>query len=296
MDLTKAKITENIPENMPWIAMEVFDKKVTFAYTTRGNDIYYRLVTYLLHQKHVFKNMNLVSAVNMWRPSLELMFHISHRTDPDFLQILDSDIAPRKDTTAFLMQRDVDIVGCPIWFYDGGTNSIHLNYHTDDKCLREFTPKPPDVGLEKVFATSFGCVVIKRRVLDMFMQTDESFTEWSDMLDPKFKIMAPDTIFFAKCNAFGFDVFLDWGCEFATHHKYVALNAPTVEAFVAHRLFDKELGVEEKRDKLQTASGRDELQYRLQRGAPADADGSDNGSGPDSVPCEAGQAAADSGA
>jgi hypothetical protein len=258
--------------NLEGIDMEVFKRPVTFAFTTRGNDIYFRLVTYLLQQHHAFVDMNVVTAASLWKPACSFLFEMVLETRFDFCHLMDSDVAPRKDTTARLMTNDLDIVSCPVWFYDGGTNSIHLNYHMDGRCLREYSPQPPEVGLQKVFATSFGCVLIKRRVLETFKQAGEDFTEWSELLPEEFKPAAPDTIFFAKCNALGFDVYMDWRCEFATHHKFVELNARTVETFVAHRIFDSEYGPEKKREMLQTEDGRKALSQRLQRGAAVGAD------------------------
>ncbi len=245
---------------------EVLKKKVTFAYCSRGNDVFPGLVTYLLQQHHVFESMSLVSATQDYRPSTDFLFELVNKTNYEFVHLLEPNVAPRKDTTVRLMTHDVDIVSCPVWFYDDGTNSIHLNYHTDEECLREYTPKDPSAGLERIFASSFGCVVIKKRVIDTFFQTSEKFGTWSNLIDEKFQEASPDTIFFAKAKAFGFDAYLDWSCEFATHHKHLSLNARTVETFVAHRPFARELGVEEKRAKLGTKEGRAELADRLQRG------------------------------
>ena len=275
--------------SMEGIDYSVLDKKVTFAFCTRGNDIYSRLVTYLLQQHHVFKHMNLVTASNQWRPSCDFLFEMVGQTNYEYAHILDTDVAPRKDTTVRLISHGVDIVSCPVWFYDGGTNSIHLNFHTDERCLREHTPRDPSEGLEKVFATSFGCVVINRRVLDTFIQTGQKFTTWSDLIDEQFKEAAPDTIFFAKAQALGFDVYMDWSCEFATHHKFVELNSRTIETFVAHRLFDRDMGVEAKREMLSSTEGRNELCNRLQRGPDAEPGGPDDADEPEAGPGEAGQ-------
>ena len=252
--------------NLDGVDPKLLEMPITFAFTTRGNDIFYRTLTYLLQQKDAFKNMCLVAAINMWRASCELMLKMVVQTPGEFCHILDTDVAPHRETTIRLVGHNVDIVASPVWFYDGGTNSIHLNFHQDDRCLREHTPMPPEAGLKKIFSTSFGSVLIKRRVLDTFLQAKEAFTEWSGLIDKKFESAAPDTIFFAKANALGFDVFIDWGCEVGTHHKYVSLNSPTIETFVAHRLFDLKYGPEHKRELLGTIEGRQQLGNDLARG------------------------------
>lgn len=245
---------------------KMLEKPVTFAYSTKGNDVYAGLVTYLLQQHQVFDLMALVTATQLHQPSIDFIFELIQKTKYEFAHILDCDLGPRRDTTLRLMSNDVDIVACPVWFYDEGTNSLHLNYHTDEDCLREYTPEDPSAGLQKIFAASLECLVIKKRVIETFYQTKEKFGEWSELIDAKFKQSSPDTIFFAKAQALGFDAYMDWSCEFANHHRYISLNARTVETFVAHRLFDRELGVEEKRAMLATKEGREELANRLQRG------------------------------
>jgi len=265
----KLEVTKNDVRhiNLDDISQELLDTNVVFAFMTRGNDIYYKLVMYLLQQKEAFKNMGLVTAAKMWGGgACELLFNIAVQTEAAFFHILDSDVAPQRDTTLRLMSHDLDVVASPLWFYDGCMNSIHLNVHYDNRCLREQTPKPPTEGVEKVFATSFGSVLIKRRVLDMFKQSEESFVEYSSLIDESFKGAPPDTIFFAKVNALGFDVHIDWGCEVGTHHKFVELNSPTIETFVAHRMFDLKYGAERKREHLGTTDGRQMLADDIKRG------------------------------
>ena len=151
---------------------------------------------------------------------------------------------------------------------DASTSSFHLNYHATDECLREHCPKPPEVGLEKIFATSFSCCMISRRVVEMFIQTKEEFTDWSPLIDEKFQNASHDTIFFAKANALGFDVWMDWGCEFATHHRMVELSGDTVETFAAQRVLGYVLGPEKVKELLKSDEGRDQI-IEVLRDSPA---------------------------
>lgn len=265
----EAKIVDtdaNDFRHLPNVDEDVFDLPIVFAFTTRGNDVYSHLVTYLLQQKHVFKSMSLVTATNTHKPSCDLLFDMCLQVPFEYLHMLDSDVAPRKDTTARLLSHRLDVVASPVYFYDAHENSIHLNVHYDEQCRREFTPKGPADGLEKVFHVSFASTVIHRRVIEMFKQTEESYTTWSPLIPEPFKRAAPDGIFFAKVAAFGFDVYIDWACEFATHHKYVGLGPQVIETFVAHRVLDREIGPERKLELLSTAEGRAELAAILQRG------------------------------
>lgn len=245
---------------------ELLERPVIFAFTTRGNDIYYRFVMYIMQQKEAFRHMGLVAASHMWGGKPGLLFDICINVAGEFYHILDPDIAPECGTTLRLMRHDLDIVASPLWYYDGCSNSIHLNLHYDKRCIREYTPKVPEEGLEQIFATSFGSVVIKRRVLEVFSQAKEEFCIWSSLIDEEFKAASPENIFFAKANALGFDVFMDWGCEVGTHNRFVELNSPTIETFVAQRHFDLKYGSERKRELLNTPNGRETLANDLKRG------------------------------
>ncbi len=218
------------------IPEEVLNKRVCIGFTTRGNDIYFRTVFFLLNQLNVFKNLSVMAVAKLWGPGSEQLFKAMAEGPFDYLLFLDSDVAPRDDTLVRMILRDKDIVSCPVWMCDMGAKPhIHLNLHYGPDRQRVVTPKQE--GLERVHSTSWACVGMKKRVLEMFLQTGESFTQWSDLIDERFKNLEPDNMFFEKCNALGFEVYMDWDLEFAIHHKYVGLSAPVLEEFVARRLY-----------------------------------------------------------
>ena len=224
----------NIPE-------EVLNKKVCIGFTTRGNDIYFRTLFFLLNQMNVFKNLSVTAVAKLWGPGSERLFETLAKGPFDYVMLLDSDVAPRDDTLVRMILRDKDIVSCPTWMCDMSARPhIHLNVHYDEERRRVVVPKQG--GLERIHSTSWACVLMKKRVLEMFLQTGELFTQWSDLIDERFKSLEPDNMFFEKCHAFGFEVYMDWDLEFAVHHKYVALSAPVLEEFVARRLYGFEEG------------------------------------------------------
>ena len=228
------------------IPEEVLNKKICIGFTTRGNDIFFRTVFFLLNQMNVFKNLSVMAVAKLWGPGSEQLFEAMAKGPYDYLLFLDSDVAPRDDTLVRMILRDKDIVSCPTWMCDMGARPhIHLNLHYGPDRKRVVVPK--EGGLERVHSTSWACVGMKKRVLEMFLQTGESFTKWSELIDEKFKNLEPDNKFFEKCHAFGFEVYMDWDLEFAVHHKYVALSAPVLEEFVARRFYG--IGEEEQKQR-----------------------------------------------
>lgn len=243
---------------------EVFKKSVVFTYMTRGNDIYHEFVTYLLRQSRLFHKFSCALVQNSWRPATEELFQLGLESRCEFIHIMDTDIGLRHDTTARLMGNDKDIVASPLYFYDPASNDLHLNVHYTADLSREYTPRMPDGGIEEIFATAFGSVVVKHRVLETFAQANETFCTWTDFLDEQFKGASPDTIFFLKCREFGFQIFMDWTIPIGTHHKYARFNSTLAEKFYVQRWFDVTFGPEAKNAMFQTAEGREHLKSSLQ--------------------------------
>jgi hypothetical protein len=214
---------------------ETLEKHVTFAFNTRGNDLYWKMVNFLLQQTNIFRRLSTFTSMSLWGPGAEALFTTLAKYPSDYICILDTDVGPRIDTVVRMIERDKDIVSCPTWMYDGSNQDIHLNVHYDDAMTRVKSPRQG--GMEKVNSTSWACVCISHRVLQAFAQAGEEFTKWSPLLLEDHKNLPPDTIFYQKAKMLGFDVWVDWDLEFATHHKYVALDAPTLETFVKDRLF-----------------------------------------------------------
>lgn len=130
-----------------------------------------------------------------------------------------------------MAQVDLDICASPVWMYDPSTNDLHLNA-IRTQGTREYRLGK---GIEKVFNTSFGSVLIRRRVLDAFVMAKEKFTEPSPLISEfqGHELFPPDSVFFAKAAKLGFPVHIDWTCPFATHHKYAQFNTPFVMNFVS---------------------------------------------------------------
>jgi hypothetical protein len=202
--------------------------KVVIAYTSRGNDLYYQLPRYILHQERIFGGIGVVVGVSLWGPATEKLFSDVARAEWDFMHILDSDVCPDDNTTNVLVSNDLDICASPVFMYDPGTNDVHLNMvralGTNE---REYAPGK---GIEKMFASSFASVVIKKRVFDAFMMAGEKFCSTSPLIEdfPNHETFAPDTVFYCKAARLGFEAFMDWTVPFGTHHKLCYFNSPFV--------------------------------------------------------------------
>lgn len=244
----------------------VFKKVVCFGLTSRGNDIYYKLLLYLIHQKHMFPTMKCVVSQDSWRASTEGLMEMLVAIDSEFVHILDSDVAPRRDATARLLMHDLDIVAQPIYFFEPTEQLLHINVHRDKRFTYVHSPEDPEKGLEKIVSTSFGSVLIRHRVLEMFKQHKEPFTIWTSMLDERYQEAAPDSVFFLKAQEMGFDVYVDWGSEFPIHHRPISLGTKSVETYFCHRILDRTFGPARKNELLKTEDGCAELGAELQRG------------------------------
>lgn len=216
---------------------ETLDVNLCIAFTTRGNDSYWAQTQFLLNQMNIFKRLSVLTAISMWGPGAEHLFKLIGETPFDYVLVVDSDVAPTDETPVRMIERNLDIVSCPTVMYDGANQDIHYNLHRDGNFARVYWPEQAGRGLEKISNTSWTCVLMRHRVFEMFLQQKESFTKWSELLSEDFKELPPDSMFFEKCKVFGFDIYMDWDLEMATHHKYVALNGVSLEKFVARRLW-----------------------------------------------------------
>jgi hypothetical protein len=216
---------------------ETLDKHVCIAFCTRGNDIYWKMMNFVLEQTNIFKHLSIFTSISLWGPGAESLFSNLANYPCDYVVLIDTDVAPTTETIVRMIERDKDIVSCPAWMYDGGSegDGLHINYHRDASYQRIQVPR--DGGLEKIWNTSWACCLLNHRVLETFAQTNEGYTKWSPLIEKKWENLPPDSLFFEKARALGFDVWMDWDCEFATHHKYVSLNAPTLETFTKKRIF-----------------------------------------------------------
>ena len=216
------------------------DKKVYFAIPTRGNDIYWGQVQFLISQFKIFENAALFYGVSGHKCAIEHMLERLTTRPFDYVYFMDADIGPLPLTTLKLLSREVDVVQSPVWMYDPDQNDIHLNYHPvrDGEVLwRHHAPKDNE-GLKPIVSGSMASVLISKKVLDAFKNAGESFTTWTPFLDEKLSDMPADVVFWAKVCKFGFKLYIDWDVEFATHHRLVELCPDSLNYYLQARAIE----------------------------------------------------------
>lgn len=210
------------------------DPYVLFAVPTRGNDIFWKLLVYLLGQLGEWKRVNLLMGLCGFKAAAEALMQAAARwKGADFVHFVDADVGPQPGSTEKLIARDVDIVTAPVWQYSAKDNLIHLNISYQDASIPTFAPQK--AGLQKIRAASMASVVVKTKVLHRFLKDGESFTAWTEDIDTKLRKAGPDVIFFEKARNYGFDAYVDWDVGFSTHNKLVGLDDTSIEKFVFRR-------------------------------------------------------------
>lgn len=202
--------------------------KVTIAYMSRGCDLVYSAPAYVLAQERHFGEIQLLSALSVFGSNAEFLFEGLSELDTEFIHLIDADISPTLETTRALVSHDVDICSAPVWVYDEGRSSLHLNIAED--CEKGWLSKPRK-GLEQIFGATFSNLVIKKRVIDAFTLHSESFTEKTELVKD-FLYDSTEGIFFMKAKRLGFKCYVDWDLSPCTHNRYALMDAPDLSLLV----------------------------------------------------------------
>lgn len=214
--------------------MPMLDTHVFLGMHTRGNDLYWRTVLYVIAQTFIFKRISLAFSVSTWTVATKKLFDHFLNTKAEFLQLIDSDVCPPEETTAKLASHDADIVTAPVWMYEPNNNNIHLNVTKDiDHDVRMY--EAGDGGLEEIENASFSAMLIRRNVLQGFVDAGESYAEWSPLIGDHIKPHTHDLVFCQKARALGFKLYVDWDIKPATHHKHVEVCDETLEQYLINR-------------------------------------------------------------
>lgn len=194
--------------------------KIAIGLATRGDDIVPSLVTF------VTRNVLQYDAGFVWKACgwsaqipQEAVYQEAVKLDVDYLLMVDSDVTPPFNALDRLLADGKDVISAPIWHYDAHSGSIHLNI-TKELGWHLFTDS---TGIEKICSSSFGCLLISKKVLQKFKEEGETFVYWSPMLSENFKQSSSDVILFEKIKKFGFDVYVDWDIKGCVHYTKVHL-------------------------------------------------------------------------
>ena len=209
--------------------------KILIGVPTRGRDIYYNTVKFLLaqvtsvsHKVNVIFSRCNVSAEWAQRELFEFM----SRSDYDYFLYLDSDVGPQKNTLVRLMSADKDIISAPVWFYDAKNYDIHLGIQmgldTNDRLYKANGRE----GLQKVGFPGLACTLFKKRVFTRFKDVGEEFFSWSPLIDEKYRSHTTDNILYEKARKLGFDLWVDWDIKDTMHCRDVEMSTNTLENFL----------------------------------------------------------------
>jgi hypothetical protein len=204
---------------------------ITIGIATRGKDIYYKTITWLLEYSMYPEQIQVYIQPSPYSAAYgqENLFKETAKNNSTHLLVIDADVEPPRGCVEKLYAHNKDVVVAPIWFHDHINRDTHLNIsYTGGIDLDARVRTPKESGLEEIKAAAFGVMMVSRRVIDEFMRRGESFTEWSQLIDPVYKKAFSDNVFFAKLRAFGFKAYVDWDCKGSVHHTNVPLCDETI--------------------------------------------------------------------
>lgn len=206
--------------------------KITIGITSRGADIYYKLVDWLVYYNQCRPiEWDLEIAVHMSPYSADAgqqkVFDSAVNNNSDYLFIVDADVCPPKGCIEKMIERGKDIILAPVWHFDNSLKDIHLGIANEPTLKKRIYS--PSVGLQQIFGGGFGAMLVSKKVLNSFNNNKESFTKWSSILPEDSKDLASDNIFFQKCQKLGLEVFVDWDIKKVSHYRPVELCQETVD-------------------------------------------------------------------
>ena len=205
--------------------------KIVIALATRGSDLYYKLIEFILAQT---KKYDIEVTFDVCGYSAEIsqrmMFLRLIDMKFDYCLLVDTDVAPPLNTLDKLLAAKKDIITAPVWHFDPWSQDVHLNVakgEGPDGFIRQY--EQPVSGIEEVSTASYACVLFSRKIFDRFRDTGESFVEWSPLIDQGYLGRPTDNILYAKVRKLGFPVFVDWSIKGAIHNRLVMLDDLTIE-------------------------------------------------------------------
>lgn len=213
--------------------------QVTIAVATRGNDIYYGTMFFVIASLMAIPRCRLITSVSPISAARgqEENFKIARELGTEWIYLCDSDVAPAEGTIQRLMARGKDICVSPVPMYLPLEDDIHYNA-SREPTLRERTVKRGQ-GLERIWSSSFASVLLRASILDEFVKRGEPYVEWSPVLPDWCRGLSTDSIFYLKTRMMGFEAWIDWDIEPAVHHRYVTMNLGFMETFIERVKADK---------------------------------------------------------
>lgn len=210
--------------------------KLLVGVCTRGADIHFKTYEFMAHTVFSTPGAQMVMVHSPFAASdgQEKLFNMFADSDFDYLLVVDADVVPQLDAFAKMVAHDKQIVLAPVWFYNDKYNTIAYGaYHQWAKNKKEEREKVQRVvktkGLEKVVSGGFGCMLVRKDVVQKFRDNNLLFAKWDKSLGEHMQERASDNIFWAKCTNLEIDAYIDWSIE-TTHYRTVGLCNKLVES------------------------------------------------------------------
>ncbi len=195
--------------------------KIIIATGTRGNDLYFGLVQFMLEQvrRH---NVEVIFGECSWSAvrAQEILLGQLQKRDYDFVLMVDADVAPPMDALDKLLALNLDIVGIPVWM--ASEEDVHINMHRFDSGMARIRTIQRS-GVEAVLHVSFACILIRKNVFDRFAQHNESPFHPSALAGGAGGGV-PDLTFNYKAQALGFTTHICWDVQGTIHYRPVRLS------------------------------------------------------------------------
>ena len=201
---------------------------ILIGIASRGRDIHFKLPAYI-HYMLNRKDYKCDLWVSMCPYGADIaqneLFQKAMDEDYDYLLNIDSDVIPQPDTLDKLLAVGDGVVSAPIWHYDYERCYLHLNVvlaHGRTHIEKSF-------GAEEIKGSSFGCLLVSKKVLDKFKALKESPVFWSPMLDKGMLRTTSDCILFAKLKKLGVRAYVCWNAKGISHLQTFDLSSSTLD-------------------------------------------------------------------
>ncbi|MEI8350066.1 MAG: hypothetical protein WCI77_07920 [Candidatus Omnitrophota bacterium] len=211
--------------------------RIAIAIATRGNDIYAKLLHFCCEAVKKYNCDIVTSEAGFSAEQAQTnLFHYILSCDFDYVLLIDSDVAVPFDTLDKLLACKTDIVSAPVLHYDPMTNDIHWNISLEMINPTEFKRlyERKDSGVEELMSSSFACLLLSKKVFQIFKDAGESFFTWSPLVDERWNRRNSDNIFFLKAKALGLRSFVCWEIKGAVHNRTIKLTDQLITHFYAH--------------------------------------------------------------
>ena len=211
--------------------------KIIVGIVSRGNDINYKLARFISElSKDRTKDFTFLIQDSPYsaQEGQEKLFKQLENIEFDYAFITDTDVAVELEALDKMIEVKKDVVIGPVWHYDISTRDIHLNIHYsggEQLGIDSRVYFPKSKGVDKIISSSFGCMLIAKRVFDIFKEKGLPYTrDGSDKLS--------DNILFRRFKDLRIECWVRWDIK-TEHFKVVSLSTDVIDRLLQRGIIDK---------------------------------------------------------